>query len=310
MKISVPTATADAVDHADWLETLAIHAADRNSSHSDLARALHRGGTIEVLDTDPTGPPQRDGGDEKSQAACDTAWMEIERRANLCGDAYPFEVTSSHIQLVEGWERKPYAFLLLLSQLGQKAGPQGLPAERLFEESAVAAARQYFGGAANGVKAFHFAFPRPTRTGFRTALADLLRQISEGQMNGDATLMDDQKDSHLDVVSWVPFADGNPGQLIAFGQCATGSHWRSKTSELEPKSFQKKWLVQQFVIDPIRMFFIPHSVEKDHWTNTSHDCGLLFERCRMSIHLEQPPNTLADNWQRWTAAAAEHLRTA
>lgn len=308
--LPVPPASADAVEHADWLELLAFSADDRNSSHSDLTRAIHRGATTEVLNQDETAPAENDQGDEQSQLVADAAWSEVERRSSVCGARYPFAVGENHIACNADAETKAYTYLLLLTQYGNSVRPTGLFGERIFEEAAVVAAQSYLTSTTMTAKAFHFGHPRPTGTGFRTALVRLLAEMGDGQINHDAALLSDQNDSHLDVVAWLPFGDSAPSQLIAFGQCATGSNWRTKTTELSPKSFQRKWFLQHFHVDPIQMFFVPHSIKKDLWPSVSADAGIIFERCRLTNLLVDVPAQLGQRWAEWTAAALTKLREA
>ena len=62
------------------------------------------------------------------------------------------------------------------------------------------------------------------------------------------------------LIAWLPFADRREGQIVCFGQCATGANWRDKLSELQPQDFAHKWLQDQFAAAPGKMFFMPHRI--------------------------------------------------
>ncbi len=311
--IEVPAASADPILHADFIELGALFSNDKSSSFEGYARDIRISGTTDALTDPDIDEDPSDCGGEQSEAVAMDAWSEIERRADYCGGDgghYPFEVEEAHITLKNKWQSSPYIFQLLLGQYGHEASTEPTDGARLFERLCTGAAREYLGGEDNGAMSRSFGFPRSERTGFRRALRELCMIIGEGEVKTSAPGMANQKDSHLDVVAWLPFCDGKSAQLIAFGQCATGKQWDgAKLCELVPTNFTKKWLATSFDVDPIRMFFIPRSVKNSKWRNTAIDGGIIFDRCRISWCAGKPNVELAEELAIWSGRVhAKHMR--
>jgi hypothetical protein len=66
------------------------------------------------------------------------------------------------------------------------------------------------------------------------------------------------------------------------GQCAAGSDWETKRTELIPESFWNKWATRQPVHRPTKAFFTPHRVELARWRHFGYDAGIVFDRCRIA----------------------------
>ena len=233
------------------------------------------------------------------------AFSEIEERWTAIGATttkYPFRLGTQSLSVQRNASRTPYIFMLLLSRYGKSAGPKGLFGERIFEDVSEVAARTYFGGTTGGAQTFPFGFPRRrTVAGFVPALRDLCVALGEGREGRRRPSSKKQKDAKLDLVAWRPFADERPGQLIGFGQCATGSDWTQKLSELQPTAFCKKWLADQPAHDPVRLYFVPFRVDADEWDERTIDAGILFDRCRIASLAAPLPAALRRDCHRWTA---------
>jgi hypothetical protein len=186
----------------------------------------------------------------------------------------------------------PWRVTALVAAFGKDAGPAGAHADRLFEELCRYAAEDYFGGEHG--RALHFGFPRRVLPAhFPDALDELCAALGEGQgSNRKAPKVDDEKDAKLDIVVWRDFADRRRGKLIGFGQCATGrNELQEKATEMLPAEFAKIWLQKSFLVDPIRMFFVPWRVEDDNWERLCVRGGILMDRCRIASHTrELQPN--------------------
>jgi len=301
--IELPAADSPAVDHADWIELVALSSSDGQSSYEGFVSQIHISGTTDVLEGDEEDDKEDDGGGELSSEVADQAWAEIERRHKACGgDAghYPFTVTAGAITLRDEHVITPYVFQLLLSTFGRLGGPQGTYGERIFEHLSAVAGKSYLGGDANQARFYRFGFPRPDRTGFENALHALCKELQCGKVKIDAALMGDQQDSHLDVVVWRPFDDEHESQLIGFGQCATGKHWEGKLAEMQPCNVLNEWLDDRFYPDPpARMFFVPRCVPSVRWRHVTIHAGLVFDRCRIARlagMLEQGIRKEVEDW--------------
>lgn len=310
--VELPAAQADSVEHADWIEIDAIQSADESSSYEEFASQIHISGTTDTMETDDDDEDvDDDGGGELSYKVADRVWAEIERRVQACGGGnafYPFEVTGGGITLKSEWESSGYVFQLLLSAFGKDAGPPQTFGERIFERLSSHAGQAYLGGPQNNARSFRFGFPRPDRTGFRTALANLCGELRAGSVKAEAALIDQQQDSHLDVVVWRHFDDLKESQLIGFGQCATGKNWDTKLSELQPGNFANEWLLERFYPEPVRMFFVPKCIELRQWNHVTVHAGLVFDRCRISHLAGELQGELHQECTEWSLAVIEKVR--
>jgi hypothetical protein len=305
-----PSASAPTESHADWLELRALLADDRNSSLTDLIRAIRPTGTIEVvLDEQPgyegASPAElSDPGDDMSEAVAESALSELDDRGVACDGTYPFSRGSQHLQALPAAVRSVYVFLLLLSTDGILAGPPGLSAPALLEDLAANAAQSFFGGEGEHVHVYQFGFPRRrTLKGFKPAVNDLCARLGEGGSARDRPDTRHQKDAKLDLVAWRSFPDGRVGKLVAFGQCAAGENWTEKLSELQPRTFTNCWMADALSMEPIRMFFCPFRVERDKWPTTVLASGLLFDRCRIASHCLDLDDELLDKCEQFSSYA-------
>jgi hypothetical protein len=307
-EVIFPSASDDAERLADWLELRALESADRNSAIQDLVAVIKRSGTTDGLDDEESSV---DRGGEKSQAVAEDAFSEIDDRFLACGGrqgAYPFKVGQQYIQLKKQRDNSVYLFLLLLSRFGKDAGPSGLDAASVFEEICLAAAHMYHGGASPGIGSYHFGAPRrSTPKAFVTALNDMCQKMGEGEgCRTQRHNIGDQRDAKLDLVVWRSFTDGRPGQLISFGQCATGNNWDDKLSELQPRAFCGMWMKDPPAVDPLRLFFVPFRVEKRRWLDVAFRGGILFDRCRIAFHTQRLDTRILSKCTRWSRYVLKH----
>ena len=325
MKLGAPLASWDSERLADWLELKALISADENASITDLVRELQRNGTTEERfpdedDDDLSDDELEDEEDEldareqRAMRLAEDAFAAIEDRKLACeiDGAYPFVIDSRSIQLRKGGLKSPYTFFLLLGEFGQKKGVK--KGTKIFEHMCAWATRAYLGPKTLTAV---FGFPRDVPNlgkGFKKAVDDLCSLISEGVRCRDSDKVRDEKDAGLDIVAWRSFPDRRVGKLIAFGQCATGDDWPSKTTELLPESWCGTWLAEAPAAWPVlRMFFLPYRVRVKDWDSVSRKAGLVFDRRRLAHCLALDPDAdtvLADKWAEWTKELHEKLRAA
>jgi len=111
------------------------------------------------------------------------------------------------------------------------------------------------------------------------------------------------KDDNLDTAAWVPFADGQPGMLILFAQCKTGTSWREMTTQLQPDAFINKWMSGKVLVKPVRAFCVSealHPAQQKGWTA---EAGILFDRCRLVDFGDAVSPALLTRMEAWTTAA-------
>ena len=236
------------------------------------------------------------------------AFSEIERRIEACDGHYPFEVDSTanalHSLPMSGDIRHlAYKCLLLATRLNMSSNRihAGIDGTKLMEYISANVARQYLGARAESL-VFGTAESAPD---FPQRVESLCHSIGEGggfeDGSGNSRRIRDDK---LDVVAWKAFADRREGKLIAFGQCKTGTNWRSEVTQLQPGAFCKKWFRSQPVLEPLRMFFISEALPSVDWRNRSVDAGLLFDRCRIVDFFESIDVDLLEGIEAWTVEAA------
>jgi hypothetical protein len=288
--LPVPTPVTDVNNRADWLELRALVAADRNASRSDLRRALVRSGVLaDVVEG---------GAALDDEVLADDAFNELRERALSCGPAYPFIVEDGLLQAYDDissyW---PYIFCLLLSLQGRdRSEPRTRPTS-IFEEVAEAAARMYVAG-----ESMKFGFPRRVApAGFMDAVKELCLKVREGIDARRRPSSRNAKDARLDIVAWRPFPDGRPAQLILFGQCAAGTNWPSKLTELQPLVFTDLYWTEPPAVPPVKAFFTPFRISSERWYEIAKPAGIVFDRCRIAnfaFGAEPPPGVLQWNSRR------------
>jgi hypothetical protein len=289
---------SSALSRSGSAEDLADEILDRQEPESDLLPFVENGDDDDDLDLLRPAPVTYqdempgDLADEPGMVSAGDAFSELEDRNLACSlnarTYYPFSVDGSLLRFRPNANRWIYVFLLLLNRLGHKrgnqpVGPVSIDTLDLFADICAAAATEYLGGCRHGADRYHFAFPRKRAPRqFRSALDDLCLRLGEGGGSKDGPTVRNQKDARLDLVVWKPFTDGRPGKFIGFGQCATGSNWKQKLLELQPRTFREQWMISGFAVDPVRLFFIPDTIALDDWPGHSLDGGIIFERCRLT----------------------------
>jgi hypothetical protein len=292
-----PPAASDSTENiADWVEFEVLRSPNREFSLEGLVRVIRRTGS-----TDAIAGARGDAGSEISQRVAEDAFAEVENRLLACGDnRYPFDVVPGVLRLKRQEEFSPYVLLLLLSSTKPTSGHDGTAV--LFEGICRHAALGYLGGVENGADAIRFGAPRiPPLTKLSAAIDDLCRAIGEGGGCKDPHKARHTGDDELDIVAWRAFPDLKEGKLIAFGQCATGAtDWQQKLSRLDGQRFCKKWLRDAYIVDPLRLFFVPRRIPRSEWQHAGIDGGILFDRCRITACLQGLTKDLAQQCKRAT----------
>ena len=247
--------------------------------------------------------------DEEAPQVVEAAYLEIERRIEACRDGYPFVIDEQGYTLranrdAENHKHIIYKYLLLATRLDMKDNREhaGIDGSLLLEELAADVAREYL-----GARAEKFVFGTAAGTSnFEEKINTLCRQMKEGVrfVNRDKA-PPNKRDSKLDVVAWKHFADRQPGKLIAFGQCKTGTNYKDTLTQLQPDLFCRKWLHSSPALTPVRMFFVAESMSRLHWYSASSDAGLLFDRCRIVDFCDDVSSDVLKKVTTWTEAAAK-----
>jgi len=258
--IPVPSTTAP-VELADWVEVSCLKGVTPGVSQSDTIDQLRR---YEVL---------------SAEDLCTTIWRELERRARVLGNSYPFVVDPRRIVRRDNWKAHPVYTMLVLLSLAHQFTETRLKSynevSKLFERIVASALERYISG-----KAFRIGHQRdlPVPKNFGQMLSFLSSELGEG-LRRAKPLNADTKDCRADVIAWKPFADRRAGQLVVLIQCASGTNWTAKLTELNIQLWER---YIEFVVSPIRAFAIPFVETNDQlWLEYGTLGGIAFDRLRI-----------------------------
>ena len=297
----IPSLRASAYELADYAEWVCWR--DDNSSMTQLLKDLGRLAENDYLD----GVPE----EEPIDRVVEEAFAEIERRETACRGGYPFALGNEGYSLLSSGKGENdkhiiYKYLLLATRLDMARNQchADVDGTSLFEKVAAEAGQSYF-----GARSEKLIFGTSAKgSNFPAKVDALCKQMQEGDgyVNRDET-PPKERDGGLDVVVWKPFADSLPGKLIGFGQCKTGTHYRSTLTYLQPSSFCDNWLYTSPTVPPVRMFFVAEALPRYNWNSTARKAGLLFDRCRIVDYSDDISAGILEKVTAWTAAAHAYL---
>jgi hypothetical protein len=301
------------VEHADWVEASALFRADGSTSQEDLARAIH---------------VDRALSQQRARELAEDAFDEISDRVDACQansypqtSSYPFELIGRNIVL----QRKPaapanpdagllYLFLLLLSRSDMSSTARARSAvdpTKAFERLCADVLREFWGGhsAHSDSLVFGTAHAGGSRN-FESHINQLCNHLQEGVGWKAGARSPGAGDGKLDIVVYRRFCDKRPGSLVGFAQCKTGIHWREHLTKLQPSGFCHNYMTSPLVVEPMRIYMVPHRIIANRWDEDSRAGGLLFDRCRI-VHYGNSikPATLNDcrTWLQSALGQAEEL---
>jgi hypothetical protein len=245
---------------ADWIETVLLR--DRTGSAGNTA--------IEARAAQEIGA---------GAAAVGLALTTLERRSQLLGPRYPFEVTQVGIRLREGATTSPYVALLLLTPGGlarQVASPMPTPAmATLFERISC---RAMIGLLGVGSRAIRFGWPsdlgRPPE--FPAAIRWLAREMHISP--GTAFRPPRRKDGGVDVVAWRPFPDGRSGFPVVLVQCTLQQDVVTKANDIDVRNWSG-WLTLD--ANPSTALAVPGTIPADESWNEIAAKSLVLDRIRL-----------------------------
>ncbi len=297
-----PSPSDEAHELADYVELVAWR--DGSMSAVALIRFLGRREDPDYS----AGVPEEDEAD----TVVEDAFGEIERRCEACAGDYPFVLDDSGAIVQRQGGRTGgqanamhaiYKYLLLATRLDMKNDRRhgGHDGTKLLEELAAETARSYLGSRSESM-VFGTA---ASAGGFPARVNELCSRMDEGGgFANHGSTASRQQDGKLDIVAWTPFSDRLPGQLIMFGQCKTGTHYKDQLAQLQPDAFCRKWLRTQPAVTPTRAFFLSEALPRSGWRNSAVDAGVLFDRCRIVDFARDASDRLLTRIRAWTRTAA------
>ena len=219
--------------------------------------------------------------DDISVAGLDAAIAECSNRYQCCPNHYPFVTGISSLALKSdaSWYRDIYTFLLLATRMNMKDNRKqgGYDGAELFEQLCVIVTKEYYGRHCKAE-----VFGTAASGSFNKKMEALLRSLNiRGHFVEPEGSTGHQKDGDLDIVAWIPFSDKKDSQMIALGQCKTGTHWEGMLTELDPYGFFSLYSSQQPYSKPLKMFFVAESFGKYKWGERCSSGGVLFDRTRI-----------------------------
>lgn len=224
---------------------------------------------------------------------------EIERRAELMMEAYPFTTGRGALEYRPS-KTGVYEFCLAVAHnpTGELRGHA--KASAIFEWIARDVLMFHLGSGANGFRTGAPPYPFEGRgTSAKETFAALEKKCGEFSWCPALGLPQDPshkdlKDAGLDVVVWKPWPDGRFAQLFALGQCACGKNdiTVDKGRELSLARLNS-WLRPMCQVPPIRCFLAAHHVPNTvELYQLSGEAGLVFDRARIALLAEQSPDRM------------------
>ena len=247
--------------------------------------------------------------DDLSVDAIEDGIKECEQRAAFCPAKYPFKVNANSLepQADGGVNREIYQFLLLSTRMNmndQKV-QAGLDATKLFEKLCAGVAGEYYGQHSKSM-----VFGTAGAGDFQQKVEDVISKLNlTSTYKVPMGSTGRQKDAAVDVVAWIPFADKKDSQMIAIGQCKTGTHWEGMLTSTQPDVFFESYFSGKPFADVERMFFVCESYGVDRWEERSRKAGIMFDRTRIMEYV--PVNidaNLLGRITQWNQAAIACVR--
>lgn len=236
---------------------------------------------------------------------------ELDRRAALLGDAYPFRRINSSLRYVAS-ETLVYEFCLAVSiQKNLSTKPfNKLPI--LFELISAEAARSYLG---DNSQLLRTGWPSHSRAERPTSFSDLLALLKEktGEFHWSPRPLPPKwrenapKDEGVDFVIWKSFQDQRLGSLFMLGQCACGADWENKLTDLERAKLER-WMNPVTWVDFVKAFAIPHHIPGHRiLSDISSRAGLTFDRVRLVAVAQRNQRVFSGKFREAIEQAITHV---
>ena len=242
--------------------------------------------------------------DDLSVEKLDTAIDECYNRSLCCPNQYPFITGRSSLNLKseENFYKDIYTFLLLATRLNMNKyrNLAGYDGTELFENLCAIVTKEYFGG-----HAIAEVFGASIKGSFRDKVTNLIKKLHlRGQFKEPEGSTRKEKDGNLDIIAWIPFSDKKDGQMIALGQCKTGTNWEGMLTELNPDIFFSLYSTQSPYNKPLKLFFVTESFGNYKWQERCSCGGILFDRTRIMEFLPSDlDEQLVDKIKKWNSSA-------
>ena len=88
----------------------------------------------------------------------------------------------------------------------------------------------------------------------------------------------------------------------------TGIHWKDSLEKLVPRNFCRNYFETPLILDPVRVYMVPHRVDGAAWDTHSGAGGLLLDRCRLVQYGYDISKNVFGNCKVWLDAALKRQR--
>lgn len=232
--------------------------------------------------------------------------QQSRQRQHVLGPHYPFERDGLGFRARGTWDQHLcYSFLLFVSlnqAYTELRHRQAAREPAILFELVTARSLELFLGA----QAIRIGAPRepPVPAGFPAALAHLGAAIGEPEHpNGDLE-RHGSGDDGLDVWTIKSFQDERPSNIFVLAQCAIGTDWGDKRSELNLDLWHRHidWFTQ-----PLRAFAVPFQINQNSWRETATTGGLILDRIRIALTTRAAdlPDPITQRMEGWIRARIE-----
>ena len=290
---NIPTTNATPPDYADFLELMCI-ANDGEYSIVNGTKKIAYGS--DEIDNEGV-----ESEDDRVYNKLQEALGEIDARKVRCNNRYPFATRQNSILLdpvCEEHDKLVYLYLLFATRnnMSRNKIKVTIDGTLLFEEISSLIIKNYWGDRAES-----FAFGTSSSGGFRAKIEEIIAKIKEGVKYKDPEeTTHDEQDGGLDIVVWKSFSDKRKSKLIGFGQCKTGTEWRTSVALPLPEQFCQTYLSEMPYLNPVKIFFTAEVCIQNYEAH-ARKAGLFFDRCRLMDFLpKQLPVDMLTRVQRWT----------
>jgi len=313
LKVPSPETDDKLVTLADWVEIKALLESDGSASQVDLARALQSAYSMDETD---------------ARTLAGDVFKELKDRETSCAPLvgkgraweYPFKLNAPGNLLslrakltAQSRSGMLYTFLLVASRadMDSQRKLENLDPTQIFERLCADILLNFWGGKTELSGSLVFGTARK-KAGhnhqFQSNIENLCTNLRHGRGMRTGAITPGAGDGKLDVVVWRIFSDGRAGGLIGFGQCKTGIHWKTHLTKLQPRNFCLKYFQQPPILDPIRVYMVPHRVDGSEWESHTGDGGLLLDRCRLVQYGYDISSDVFRSCRTWLNAALDRQR--
>lgn len=234
--------------------------------------------------------------DSKVDDAVGSLADEIERRALLMGDAYPF-VKHGNTLTYQRSNSLAYELCLAICNAPSVVLKPYNALPPAFERLCRDVVACFLG---SGTAAMRTGWPiddEEERTAKFKSVVDRMHKATKEWVWQPSPGMPedpshkDVKDLGIDFAVWKLLPDGRRGMLFLLGQCACGDDWTDKFSDLNLENIEADWFRYFSVAKPTRLFCVPrHIPNTTYFEEVNRKAGLTLDRARIAMLGEAEAN--------------------